>query len=69
MTNIRRCTEGRAFPSPYPIDINENLWLYENYGSLSVVDIKATGHVRVPMKTLCVIVDRYRKYLAKRRRK
>lgn len=59
-----------AFPSRMPIDINDDLWMYENPGSITVVIGRVgVSQARIPMRKLCLIVDRYRKYRAKRRKK
>ena len=55
-----------AFPSRVPIDITPKVWMYENPGSITLV---GTGHDRIPLRQLSLIVDRYRKYRANRKRK
>lgn len=65
----RADTPHGAFPSRQPIDINNDLWFYENYGSITVVIGKTNAPpTRIPMKKLCEVVDRYRAY-RKRRKK
>lgn len=63
---LNRAPQGN-FPSRFPIDVTPETWFYENAGSISVV-LKGQQE-RIPLRQLAVIVDRYRKYRAKRRKK
>ena len=60
------CKPQGSFPSRHPIDVTPKVWMYENTGSITLV---GTGHDRIPLRQLAQIVDRYRKYRAKRNRK
>lgn len=55
-----------AFPSRSPIDVNNDLWFYENSGSITVVVGNSARQVKLPMKKLCQTVDRYRAYRKRR---
>lgn len=69
------------YPARHPIDISKFAWFYEERGRINVIAelrTTATGeeplyigttHTPISMRLLCRTVDRYRKYLAKRRKK